>query len=82
MPQSTLIGFKLTSTTDVTTIKNKLNGLFTNAHCDYVVHNDWSTIQTGQTVFSLNSSNSKTENLDLPNLTSEIIQIILKKDTL
>lgn len=81
-PHSTLIGFKLTSTNDETIIKNKLNGLFTNAHCDYVVHNDWSTIQTGQTVFSLNSSNSKTENLDLPNLTSEIIQIILKKDTL
>jgi phosphopantothenoylcysteine decarboxylase/phosphopantothenate--cysteine ligase len=81
-PLTTLIGFKLTSTNDEQIIKNKLNGLFKNAQCDYVVHNDWSTIQTGQTIFSLNTATEKTENLDLPSLASEIIQIILKKDTL
>ncbi len=76
-PNSKLIGFKLTSTTDATTIQNKINSLFEIAHCDYVVQNDWATVKTGSSVLNLYSKNKKTENLTIDDLVIEIAQIIL-----
>ena len=54
-PKSQLVGFKLTSTTDQAAIQKKIDGLFEKAHCDFVVHNDWSTVKTGASVFNLYS---------------------------
>jgi len=82
-PLSKLIGFKLTSTPDQAVIKNKINMPFQKSKCDYVVHNDWSSVKTGQTIFNLHSNmNMNTEKLNLQDLTIELIQIILKKDSL
>ncbi len=80
-PNSKLIGFKLTSTTDATTIQNKINGLFEMAHCDYVIQNDWATVKTGRSVFNLYSKNNKTENLTVDDLVIEITQIILNQES-
>ncbi len=80
-PNSKLIGFKLTSTTDATAIQNKINGLFEMAHCDYVIQNDWATVKTGRSVFNLYSKNNKTENLTVDDLVIEITQIILNQES-
>jgi hypothetical protein len=79
-PLSKLIGFKLTSTTDATTIQNKINGLFETAQCDYVVQNDWSSVQTGRSIFNMYSKNGKIENLTIDDLAIEIMQIILNQE--
>jgi len=47
-----------------------------------VVHNDWSTVQTGHSVFNLHSTKSSSNNLNLDDLSIELVQILLKKDTL
>lgn len=57
-PDIKLIGFKLTSTNDVQIINNKVGSLFTNADCDIVVHNDWSTVKTDHHVFNIYKNNS------------------------
>lgn len=46
-PQSSLIGFKLTSRADEKIIQNKVSSLFENAKCDYVIQNDWQEVQSG-----------------------------------
>jgi phosphopantothenoylcysteine decarboxylase / phosphopantothenate---cysteine ligase len=79
-PLSKLIGFKLTSTTDATTIQNKINGLFETAQCDYVVQNDWSSVQTGRSIFNMYSKNGKIENLTIDDLAIEIMQIISNQE--
>lgn len=81
-PKSILVGFKLTSTTDPTAIQKKLDGLFDKAQCDFVVHNDWSTVQTGVSVFNLHSPKNSMTNLNLDHLSIELAQILLKKETL
>jgi phosphopantothenoylcysteine decarboxylase / phosphopantothenate---cysteine ligase len=81
-PNSKLIGFKLTSTTDENVIQNKIHGLFKSADCDYVIQNDWSTVKTGNSVFNLYSKNRKIEFLTLDNLTIEIAQIILNQESI
>lgn len=81
-PESILVGFKLTSTTNATEIQKKLDGLFKKANCDFVVHNDWSTVQTGATVFNLHSPDNSLNNLNLDHLSIELAQILLKKETL
>lgn len=48
-----LIGFKLTSTSDTNIIQNKVQQLFSSAHCDLVIHNDWNQIKTGKHVFNV-----------------------------
>ncbi len=81
-PKSILVGFKLTSTTDHTAIQKKLDGLFEKAQCDFVVHNDWSTVQTGASVFNLHSRKNSLHNLNLDHLSIELAQILLKKEAL
>ena len=81
-PKSKLVGFKLTSTTNPSEIQNKLENLFEKANCDFVVHNDWSTVQTGKSVFNLYSPKSSANNLNLDQLSIELVQILLEKDTL
>lgn len=85
-PLSKLVGFKLTSTANEKIISEKINKLFEKSKCDYVIHNDWSSVKTGQTVFNIysnfNMNSKKTENLNLQDLSIELIQMILKKESL
>lgn len=81
-PKSKLVGFKLTSTNNSTEIQKKLDGLFEKANCDFVVHNDWSTVKTGASVFNLHSPKNSLNNLNLDLLSIELVQILLKKETL
>lgn len=81
-PTSQLIGFKLTSSKDVSLIEKKISGLFEDANCDYVVHNEWATVKTGNTVFSLRSKQKNIANLDIDNLAVDLVKILLQKDTL
>lgn len=52
-PQSKLIGFKLTSTENDSLISKKVQQLFENSRCDYVVQNNWSDIRRGQQSYRL-----------------------------
>jgi len=52
-PDSKLVGFKLTSSHDQNEILSKVNSLFENANCDFVVHNDYSSIQSGHHTFNI-----------------------------
>lgn len=81
-PKSQLIGFKLTSTTNPDEIQKKLESLFEKANCDFVVHNDWSTVQTGHSVFNFHSTKNSSNNLNLDQLCIELVQVLLEKDTL
>lgn len=81
-PKSKLVGFKLTSTINPVEIQKKLDGLFEKADCDFVVHNDWSTVQTGASVFNLHSPKNSLNNLNLDHLSIELAQILLKKEAL
>ena len=81
-PSSELVGFKLTSTSDQFLIKSKIDNLFEKSGCDYVIHNDWSSVRTGQTVFNMYSKQTTSKNLDLQDLAIEMAQILLKKDLL
>ena len=56
-PTSQLVGFKLTSELTAEKVQKKVSGLFTDAHCDYVVHNDWKTIQNGNHQFHIYKKN-------------------------
>ncbi len=55
-PKSKLIGFKLTSTNEAQVIREKVTQLFQNAHCDFVVQNDWSDIKNNVRLFHFYSS--------------------------
>ena len=79
-PDSLLIGFKLTSTNDTSVIQNKIQNLLTISNCDYVVHNDWSSVKTGHSIFNVYSSNTKSENLNIDDLTIKLSQIILNQE--
>ena len=79
-PDSLLIGFKLTSTNDTSVIQNKVQNLLTISNCDYVVHNDWSSVKTGHSIFNIYSPTTKSENLNIDDLTIEMSQIILNQE--
>lgn len=79
-PQCQLMGFKLTSTTDSNVIHDKVNSLFTKAGCDFVIHNDWSTIQSGQHRFTIYERNKSSGLIDLNELAFNLNQIIYKKE--
>jgi phosphopantothenoylcysteine decarboxylase / phosphopantothenate---cysteine ligase len=74
-PQSHLVGFKLTSQATDQTIQNKVNSLFENANCDYVVHNDWKQVHTAHHVFNLYSKNETQKNLSLMDLSYALMTI-------
>ncbi len=50
-PETKLIGFKLTSTTDSKLIQEKVQKLFSAGHCDYVVQNDWADMKSQKRLF-------------------------------
>ncbi len=73
-PDIKLIGFKLTSTLDVEHITSKVGALFNNAHCDVVIHNDWSTIKADHHVFNVYKSNElKNKNMSKNDLAQYLI---------
>lgn len=79
-PTSQLIGFKLTSHANETLITEKVSALFTKAHCDLVVHNDWQNISQGHRQFRLYENNLKFINLDsVEALTFQLFQYIIQK---
>lgn len=83
-PKTKLVGFKLTSTTDPKTITEKVGKLFSNAHCDFVVQNDWSDIKNNNRIFNVYSAQSvqpdSIEGLD--ELSATLFHKILAKETL
>lgn len=83
-PLSKLVGFKLTSTKDEATISAKVEKLFTQGHCDYVVQNDWNDIKNNQRVFNFFSSakgpSEKIASLD--ELSAMLFHKILSKENL
>ena len=73
-PNIKLIGFKLTSTADKELILDKVSSLFKNAYCDLVVHNDWSTVKTNNSVFNIYKNNEmKDENINKSDLAHYLI---------
>lgn len=73
-PNIKLIGFKLTSTNDPQTIQEKVTGLFERAQCDVVIHNDWSSMKSGNHLFNIYSENNITKNnLTLEDLSHDLI---------
>lgn len=83
-PTALLVGFKLTATQDSKLIENKITNLFEKAKCDFVVHNDWSSIASNTHRFNLLSGKDRKvfENLNLENLTIELAQILFQKESL
>lgn len=77
---SNLIGFKLTSTENLNQIKSKVNQLFTDADCDYVVHNDYSSVHTEKHLFNLYTKNKIQYNLSVFDLSHILIDQLIKKD--
>ena len=75
-PNTFLIGFKLTSTTDDSIIQKKINQLFDNSNCDWVVQNDWKTRNNNQDLFRLYNNNEQFKIVDLHELTLQIINQI------
>ena len=53
----------------------KVEALFNNAKCDWVVHNEWQNVHTTKHVFNLFSKDSKQENLNLTDLSYEIMRL-------
>lgn len=81
-PDIKLIGFKLTSTNDDELIHCKIAKLFEQAHCDIVVHNDWSTIKSGQHTFNLFHKMKKLKsNLNLDDLSIELMNYVITSCT-
>ncbi len=85
LPDCQLIGFKLTSQLDEATIQLKVNSLFENAHCDYVVQNDWSEVQNNHAQYRFYSHTQpaiyQTAN-SANSLHNIIFQALLTKGTL
>lgn len=79
-PSSKLMGFKLTSTLDETTILQKVSALFESANCDWVIQNDWADIKNkiyNYRIFRKNNLNS--EKINGPQLLNiSIFQEIMK----
>jgi len=76
-PQSKLIGFKLTSQASTESITEKVTALFQDAHCDFVIHNDWADVQNQNHRFTV--FDSKMQTLKLENkseLSFKIFQIL------
>lgn len=83
-PQTKLIGFKLTSTSDQNVIAEKVKRLFHQSHCDYVVQNDWSDVRNNSRVFRLyDSATDKPAVVNgLDELSASLFHRILLKETL
>lgn len=83
-PNTKLVGFKLTSTSDQSSIEQKVKKLFTTSHCDYVIQNDASEMKSSQRTFHLYSSSSmKPDSINgLDELSATLFHKILSKENL
>ncbi len=84
-PNSRLIGFKLTSTTDANLIEQKVDSLFKNANCDFVVQNDWNDIKNNLRKFALYDEVNQKNPHRLENtneLSSTLFQRMIEKEPL
>ena len=83
-PASKLIGFKLTSGADDATVQQKVDTLFEQANCDYIVQNDWKEKIAGKPNFRIYKRENHTQfetAADLSDLNAHLFQI-LSKETL
>ena len=84
-PNAKLIGFKLTSRADEATIRQKVNSLFENAKCDFVIQNDWQEVQAGKPHYRLyerSAVDTFTEADSTDKLHSSLFQILMSKGNL
>lgn len=82
-PKSQLIGFKLTSGAAEAVIQSKVNSLFENAGCDYVIQNDWQQKESGQhsfRVYSQKAHNQFESANGLESLNQSLFQIIAEQN--
>lgn len=63
-PQTLLIGFKLTSDASENSVIEKVEKLFSDAHCNYVVQNDWRDIKTDRRLFKFFEPNLSFQDLN------------------
>lgn len=79
-----VIAFKLTSHADAEQKARAVEKLFTNSHADYVVHNDLSEIDIVKRIhkFTLFNHQGSVACDGLEQLTSELIQVVMPKDSL
>ncbi|MBC7420844.1 MAG: bifunctional phosphopantothenoylcysteine decarboxylase/phosphopantothenate--cysteine ligase CoaBC [Bdellovibrio sp.] len=77
-PNTQLVGFKLTSTTDTKLIEQKVATLFEKAHCDFVVQNNWSDIKNNLRQFSLYSGVNEKNPVKISNV-NELSSILFQK---
>ncbi len=75
-PHIHLIGFKLTSQLDEKNILQKINKLFTNSQCDWIIQNDWQQRQSGIDHFQIFKQNVKQQEVDFNELCIEILNYI------
>lgn len=78
-PSTILVGFKLTSRASDLQIEDKVKKLFDSAKCDFVVHNDWSTVHTHHHLFNLYDTHHVQKHLTIGDLSQELIQQALKR---
>ena len=78
-PSTILVGFKLTSQASDLQIEDKVKKLLDSAKCDFVVHNDWSTVHTHQHLFNLYDTHHVQKHLAIGDLSQELIQQALKR---
>lgn len=83
-PKTKIVGFKLTSTANQSSIDEKVKKLFQNSHCDFVVQNDWSDIKKNQRRFHIYQATSSQPELaeGLDQLSSTLFHKILSKENL
>lgn len=84
-PKSQLIGFKLTSGASEAVIQSKVNSLFENGACDYVIQNDWQQKENAQHGFRVYSrkAHDKFESANgVQSLNQSLFQIIAKQNIL
>lgn len=62
-PNTKLIGFKLTSSATEEVIEEKVQKLFADANCDYIVQNDWSDIRNDNRRFKFFDPSLKFEEI-------------------
>ena len=82
-PTSHLVGFKLTSTTDPVVVDQKVNLLFKNSNCDFVVQNDWNDIKKNIRHYNFYSEVEKPVSLkSTEELSSTLFQKMISTESL
>jgi phosphopantothenoylcysteine decarboxylase / phosphopantothenate---cysteine ligase len=83
-PNSKLIGFKLTSTSDASLVHKNVSTLFTKSHCDFVIHNDWNDLKNNKRLFNFYADQSQipVQVSGLDELSATLFHTILSKESL